>query len=104
MLVQMNTDKHVEGRDALAREVEAKVMDALERFGERITRVEVYFSDVNSDKGGSDDKRCVLEARPKGLDPIAVTHQAPTLELALNGATEKLKRALDSTFGKLSEY
>ena len=103
MLVQFNTDKNIEGRETLAQEVEASVTDALGRFSDRITRVEVHVSDVNSLKGGDDDKRCVLEARPKGRDPISATHQAATLQLALDGATEKLKRVLDSTFGKLDQ-
>lgn len=103
MLVQFNTDKNIEGREALAQEVEASVTDALSRFSDRITRVEVHVSDVNSHKGGDDDKRCVLEARPKGRDPVSATHQAATLQLALDGATEKLRRVLDSTFGKLDQ-
>ena len=101
MLVQLNTDRHVEGREALAQEIEATLSEALDRFSDRITRVEVHLSDVNSHKGGDADKRCVLEARPKGREPISASHQAPSVDLAMSGATEKLKRALDSTFGKL---
>jgi hypothetical protein len=64
--------------------------------------VEVYLSDENSDiKFGTDDMRCVLKARITGLSPIAVTHQAATVDQAVDGAAEKLKRSLESTLGRL---
>jgi hypothetical protein len=45
MQVQINTDDNVEGRDALARLVEAEVDATLGRFGGRLTRMEVHLSD-----------------------------------------------------------
>jgi hypothetical protein len=82
--------------------VEATVARALDRFGERLTRVEVYLRDENADKGGI-DKHCLLEARPRGLDPITAGHQAGTLLDALTGAVSKLERALDHRLGRLGE-
>ena len=102
MKVQINTDSNIEGHDELVQLVEAVVRSALDRFSEQITRVEVHLSDENSDKKfGTDDKRCLLEARLAGLQTIAVSHQAATLEQAVDGAAEKLKRSLDSTLGRL---
>jgi ribosome-associated translation inhibitor RaiA len=102
MLIQVNTDRNIEGDIALAQQVEAVVRGTLDRFSDQITRVEIHLSDENSDKkSGSDDKRCRLEARLAGHRPIAVSHQAATLELAVDGAAEKLKRSLDSTVGRL---
>lgn len=102
MQVQINTDSNIEGHDELTQQVEAVIRDALDRFSERITRVEVHLSDENSDqKFGIDDKRCLLEARLAGLRPTAVSHQAATLEQAVDGAAEKLKRSLESTLGRL---
>lgn len=99
---QINTDSNIEGHDELVQQVEAVVRGALDRFSEQITRVEVHLSDENSDKKfGTDDKRCLLEARLAGLQLIAVSHQAATLEQAVDGAAEKLKRSLDSTLGRL---
>lgn len=104
MQVQINTDSNIEGHDELRRQVEAVVRDALARFSERITRVEVHLSDENSaEKSGGDDMRCLLEARLAGLRPTAVSHQAETLEQAVDGAAEKLKRSLESTLGRLDE-
>jgi ribosome-associated translation inhibitor RaiA len=102
MQIQINTDRNIEGNDRLVQQIEAVVRDALDRFSAQITRVEVHLSDENSDeKFGTDDKRCLLEARLAGLQPISVSHQAATLEQAVDGAVEKLKRSLDNTLGRL---
>jgi ribosome-associated translation inhibitor RaiA len=101
MKIQVNTDNHVEGSEPLTRRVEAEVEKTLGRFGDQVTRVEVYLRDANSHKSGDDDKRCLMEARLAGLQPIAVSHQAPTLGEAIDGAAEKLERTLDRTLGRL---
>ena len=102
MLIQVNTDRNIEGDHALAQQVEAVVRGALDRFKEHITRVEIHFSDENSAKKvGADAIRCLAEARLAGLQPIPASHQAATLEQALDGAVEKLRRSLDSTLGRL---
>ncbi|HYE37403.1 HPF/RaiA family ribosome-associated protein [Methylocaldum sp.] len=101
MQIQFNTDSNIEGRDELARWVEDATAKALGHFGDRITRLEVHLSDINAHKSGQDDIRCLLEARPARRKPVAVSHRAGTIEQAVNGATEKLKRALDSTFSRL---
>jgi ribosome-associated translation inhibitor RaiA len=104
MQIQINTDSSIEGSDRLAQQVEAVVRDALDRFSAKITRVEVHLSDQNSDKKfGAEDKRCLLEARLAGLQPISASYQAATLEQAVEGAVEKLKRSLDSTLGRLGK-
>lgn len=42
-----------------------------------------------------------MEARPKGHQPISVTHKAASLEQAVDGAAEKLNHALEHFYGKL---
>jgi hypothetical protein len=103
MHIQVNTDSHVEGRDELIREVQATVENSLGRFAQQLTRVEVHLNDENSHKGGDADKRCLMEARPAGMQPIAVTHHGATLDQAVNGAVKKLRTVLDSTFGRLAD-
>jgi ribosome-associated translation inhibitor RaiA len=104
MQIQFNTDSNIHGTDDLAARVEGMVAGALERFSEQITRVEIHLSDVNSqDKAGDDDKRCVLEVRLAGRQPIAVTHQAANVQQAVTGATDKMKSALDTTLGRLRD-
>lgn len=102
MLIQIETDSNIEGDDTLTEQVEAVVRNTLDRLSEQITRVSIHLSDENSDKkAGAEDKRCLLEARLAGLQPISVSHQAATLEQAVDGAVQKLKRSLDSTLGRL---
>jgi len=104
MQVQVSTDNHIEGGEELTRKVEAVVEGALGRFGDRITRVEVHLSDENSSsKFGDNDKRCVMEARPAGHQPITVSDQGASLEQALDGAADKLEKTLRRTFGRLDD-
>ena len=74
---------------------------AIDRFSDRITRIEVHLSDQNGDKSGQEDKRCMLEARLEGRQPTVVTHEAASLEEAVDGAADKLKRSLESTLERL---
>ncbi len=104
MDVLVNTDNNVLGDEALVQDVEGTVRRALSHFTDRITRVEVHLSDENSHKHGADDKRCVMEARIAGRQPTVVTHNAPDLARATTGAADKLKRALDTVFGKMSTH
>ena len=104
MQIQINTDHNIEGHEALAAQVSGVVESALSRFSDHITRVEVHLSDENSDKkGGHDDMRCMMEARLEGRQPIAVTHQAATLDQAVDGAADKLTRLIESTLGRLRD-
>lgn len=102
MLIQINTDNNIEGDEALFSRLESEVKNTLDRFSERITRLTVHLSDQDSgNKSGPDDKRCVMEARLAGLKPTSSSHQAATVEQAVDGAARKLRRALDSTLGRL---
>jgi ribosome-associated translation inhibitor RaiA len=102
MQIQINSDHHITGSPELARRVQTLVRDTLERYSDRITRVEVHLNDLNGIKGGSDDKRCQMEARVGGLGAISVNHEAPSLDLAVDGAVEKLERAVEHKLGKIA--
>jgi ribosome-associated translation inhibitor RaiA len=104
MKIQFNTDVNIHGTEALAAQVSATVEQALKRFEEHVTRVEVHLSDENAGKSGQHDQRCMLEARLKGRQPVAVTEQAATLEQAAHGAVQKLEHLLDSTLGRLHDH
>jgi ribosome-associated translation inhibitor RaiA len=101
--IQINTDRNIEGHEALAAQVSDVVERALSRISDYITRVEIHLSDENSNKKGGNDMHCAMEARLKGHQPIAVTHQAATLDQAVDGATDKLTRLIGSTLGRLRD-
>jgi ribosome-associated translation inhibitor RaiA len=103
MQIQINTDHNIEGREALAAHVKSVVENALSRSSAHVTRVEVHLSDENGPKSGKDDKRCVMEARLQGREPIAVTHHAATLHQAVDGAAHKLARLVESTIERLHD-
>jgi len=103
MQIQINTDHNIEGHEALNARISGAVESALSRFSGHITRVEVHVSDENGDRGGQDDMRCMMEARLNGRQPIAVTHQAATLDQAVDGAADKLSRLVESTLGRLRD-
>jgi len=45
----------------------------------------------------------MLEARIEGRQPIAVTHQAASLDQAVDGAAGKLTRLIESDLGRLRD-
>lgn len=103
MQIQINTHDTA-GDDDFTGRVEAAVAAGLDRFADQITRVEVHLTDVNGGKGGAADKRCMIEARPTHHQPVAVTHQAGTIPLAIDGALEKARRVLDRALAARSDH
>ena len=103
MKIQLNTDHNIKGREAMAEQTKATVENSLGHLADHITRVEVHLSDENGKKSGSHDKRCMMEARLEGHQPIAVTHEAETTDQAIAGAVEKLKQSLDHTLERLRD-
>jgi ribosome-associated translation inhibitor RaiA len=104
MQIQVNTDGNIQGRDGLTTWVEDEIRSVLAHFEAEVTRVEVHLNDENAAKAGGGDKRCLMEARPTGLQPVAVSHHAATVHEAVTSAAKKLKTALASTLGRRSDH
>ena len=100
MQIQLNTDSSIQGSDSMNEWASREITDSLSRFRDHITRVEVHLTDVNGARSGEMDKRCMLEVRLAGRQPMAVTHVADRVADALVGACTKLQNALDTTLGK----
>jgi hypothetical protein len=100
MQIQINTGNHLQGDESLNAWAEQELRDRLGRFGDSITRVEVHLSDVNGARLGGEDKRCKLEARLAGRQPVVVSHDAGKVADALFGAVDKLQRLLDTALGR----
>jgi hypothetical protein len=104
MKIQFNTAKNVDGGDELRDSLTSILSDGLRRFNGHVTRLEVHLSDEDGGKSGPDDKRCLLEARMEGRQPIAVTDQADSFIEAVSGASDKMKLALDSIIGRMRRH
>lgn len=102
MQILVNTDNNITG--TVATEVESSVHTALERFSSRLTRVSVHLKDESAGRTTTDDIRCVLEVRPAGGNPLAVTDSSSTVNGAVSGALHKLASMLDTTFGRLDDH
>lgn len=101
--VQVNTGHNIHGGENLDQYIQDTVSASLSRFGRQVTRFEVHLRDDNGKKSNGDDKRCLLEARPAGMQPVAVTAVAATIEDALDDAVDKMASLLKSTFEKLHD-
>ena len=104
MQVQINTDNNVDGSDRLTQWVEGELGAALTRFSDRITRLEVHLSDDTAGRSTEADKRCVIEARSAGQQPVAVTHHAASVDEACSGAARKLAHLLDSKYARSDHH
>ena len=102
MQIQINSDHQINPSPEMASRIQALIRDTLDRYSDRITRVEVHLNDQNSVKRGGNDKRCGMEARVAGVGPVDVNHEAPSLDLAIDGAMEKLERALEHKLGRIA--
>jgi ribosome-associated translation inhibitor RaiA len=104
MQIQVNSNHSLHTGESFERWASGELHQSLGRFKGDITRIEVHMSDENSDKTSPDQKRCVMEARLARHEPLAVNHNAPNQDLAFRGASDKLKRMLDHTLGKLRDH
>ena len=104
MQIQINASNGIDNKESLESWATAEINSALAHFADDVTRIEVHLSDVNADKKHGADKRCVMEARLARHQPVAVDHQADTVDQALRGAEAKLKRLLESTLGRRSQH
>lgn len=104
MTIQINTDKNLAVHETYHQQLEGLLTDKLGRFSDHITRLEVHLSDENGAKESLEDKKCLIEARLKGRQPIAVSSLGNTYDHCVSGAILKLKAALDTIMGKLGTH
>jgi ribosome-associated translation inhibitor RaiA len=95
MQIMVNCDDPICCDSELIRRVEGVIAGTLERFGDRLFRVEVHLRDLKSEKPGDRDKVCSLEARMAGAVSIVAEHGAPTLTEAIHVAADKLERLVN---------
>lgn len=104
MLVEVNTDKNIKNSERLIEYCQSMVESELSRFDEHITRVEIHLSDENGEKGGDDDKRCLIETKLKGKAPVAVKNTASNIDDAISGALDKITKVLETSLSKMRSH
>jgi len=103
MTIQINTDKTITGEKRSHDFFTSQIAETLQRFESHITRIEVYLKDENGKKDGLNSISCLLEARLEGRQPIAITNQADTIDLAVTGAIDKIKTAIETILGRIQK-
>lgn len=98
--MQINSDNHISNTEDFSAELTSSIETSMKKFSSHITRLEVYLRDENSTKGGADDKKCSIEARLEGLQPLGVSHKAETLRDAFHGAVKKIERVVGDALEK----
>ena len=90
----MQIDIHTHGialTDALHDWTERRLRFALSRFGERVRRISVHFSDVNGPRGGI-DQRCRIQATLDGLGEVMIEDTQHNPFVAVSRAAERFAR------------
>jgi ribosomal subunit interface protein len=103
MQIQISSDKNISMHKKLSNLIESDLHRILNRFKDEITRVDVHLTDENGDKSGAQDKRCVIEARPKRHQALTVTNDSSDIQTAVTGAASKMQRLLGNTFGRIED-
>ncbi|MBU1373241.1 MAG: HPF/RaiA family ribosome-associated protein [Bacteroidetes bacterium] len=100
MTIQVNTDNHIEGKEELITYISNLYSEKLSRFDAHVTRIEIHLSDENAGKAGSDDKKCNVEARLEGHDPIFASAQSDEMNKAVHEGLHKIKRAIEHSLDR----
>jgi len=104
MIILINTNHSLTASEKFTAPLTKLISEELERFSDHITRVEVHLTDENGAKSGPDDKKCTIEARIEGKQPIAVTDYANSYEQAVSTTVEKLAAMLHTIFDRLKNH
>jgi len=96
----LHNDDTIHGFDEaqeFAREVVSKALKGRE---DRLSRIEIWIADENAGKSGPDDKKCTIEAHPRGTKPVTVHANADAVIPAIRAAASKLAHALEHRLHK----
>ena len=100
MNIQINSDRTIDVDANLTARVKEDATRLLSRFETKLTRVEIHLTDIDNQKSGRADKRCLVEVRPAGDNPLTATATTATTESAVDQALRKMQRSLTTFFGR----
>ena len=100
MDIHTSTDNTIHGDLRVAEVAEMAVQNDLGHMADWLSRVDVHLKDQNGAKKGPANIRCTIEARPRGLSPMAAHADAEDIQKALKGAATKLRSRLQAGHSK----
>lgn len=103
MKVHLHTGQNVVVDAELQARIEANAAAELARFGSRLNRVDLHLTRQSNGRQSGTHVQCRADARPAGLAPVAVTHQAADASSALAGAVAALAAALTHALSRLAD-
>jgi len=87
------TWREIDNSEALGTYVNEQITHALRHWPDSFGQVSVHLHDDNATKGGADDKRCVIKAKPRGAEPLVVESSGSDLYRTVNNTAKKLERS-----------
>lgn len=103
MKVHVHTDRNLVIDAELEARIASNAAAALANVSARLVRVDLHLTDQSAGRKAGAHVRCLAEAHPSGLAPVAVTHDAPDAGAALDGAVAGLAASLAHTFSRLAD-
>ena len=100
MKILVNSDSSIAMDARLAKHIVGEASELLDRFSDRLTRVEIHVSDIDRGKTGKVDKRCLVEVRPTRMKALVASAQTKDVETSVNQAMRKMVRVLNTSLGK----
>ena len=100
MIIQINYS-NIDKSDSLENHARDEVTNKLGHLTDRLTRVEIHlYDDSSPTKQTPGDKRCLIEARPKGMKPLVVEDTGDDFFKVVSGAASKLARSVQKTIDR----
>jgi len=104
MIIQTNYS-NIDKSDALEQMARDVVTDKLGHLADRLTRVEIHlYDDSSPTKQTPGDKRCLMEARPKGMKPLVVEAKGDDFFKVVSETAGKLARRFQKTIDRLADH
>ena len=103
MNIQINTGHNIQSNETLIANFRRVIESSLSQKSNHVTKVEVHLKDEDGAKKGKNDKRCMIEARLEGRQPIVVIDHGATVNQALDGAIDKLLNMIESILGRQND-
>ena len=100
MKILVNSDSSIAMDAKLAKNIMGEAAEILDRFSDRLTRVEIHLTDIDRGKTGKVDKRCLVEVRAAKMKPLVASAQTREVTTSVSQAMAKISRALNTSLGK----